>query len=271
MITWRRIRSVGGLLAGRAWPSAKHLLPYVVAGIVAAAILVAGWSTSTQSATTVYLSVRLPVAGHATPKKAPHPFGVLDGWAKVGTLPISAAPGGRASQTLSNPNNLGAPLALLVNAVRGSWAQVYLPQRPNESLGWTPAADLTMEWNPERIVVSLSKRHLELLRDSHMVFQTTVAVGSPESPTPTGFFYVTEVLKLTDPGDVYGPYALGLSGFSNTYYSFDGGPGQIAIHGTNEPWVIGQYASHGCVRLDNSDITTLATQVDVGTPVNIDP
>jgi lipoprotein-anchoring transpeptidase ErfK/SrfK len=160
---------------------------------------------------------------------------------------------------------------VLVNAVRGTWAQVYLPERPNESLGWTPAGDLSMQWNPDRIVVSLSKRHLELLRDGRVVFQAPAAVGSPESPTPTGFFYVTEVLKLTDPGDVYGPYALGLSGFSNTYYSFDGGPGQIAIHGTNEPWVIGQYASHGCVRLDNPDITTLSTQVEAGTPVDITP
>jgi hypothetical protein len=196
---------------------------------------------------------------------------VLVGWARVSSLPISAAAGGRPSQSLPNPNNLGAPLAVLVNELHGKWAQVYLPERPNESLGWTPASDLSMQWNPERIVVSLSKRHLELLRDGRVVFQATAAVGNPESPTPTGFFYVTEVLKLTDPGDVYGPYALGLSGFSNTYYSFDGGPGQIAIHGTNEPSVIGQYASHGCVRLDNPDITTLSTQVEAGTPVDITP
>jgi lipoprotein-anchoring transpeptidase ErfK/SrfK len=263
---------VGGLLAGRAWPSAKHVLPLAFAALLAATLLVAGWSTRTQSAATVYLSVR-PPAPHVTKNqpKPGHPFGVLVGWARVSSLPISAAAGGRPSQSLPNPNNLGAPLAVLVNELHGKWAQVYLPERPNESLGWTPASDLSMQWNPERIVVSLSKRHLELLRDGRVVFQATAAVGNPESPTPTGFFYVTEVLKLTDPGDVYGPYALGLSGFSNTYYSFDGGPGQIAIHGTNEPSVIGQYASHGCVRLDNPDITTLSTQVEAGTPVDITP
>jgi hypothetical protein len=272
MIAWPSIPSVGGLLAGRAWPSAKHIVFYVASGVVVAALLVAGWSTSTQSATTVYLSVRPPV-GHAAKRvsRPTHAFEVLDGWAKVASLPISEAPGGPASRSLPNPNNLGAPLAVLVNAVRGRWAQVYLPERPNESLGWTPVGDLSLEWNPYRIEVSLSHRHLELLRYGRVVFQSSAAVGSPESPTPTGFFFVTEVLKLTDPDDVYGPYALGLSGFSNTYYSFDGGPGQIAIHGTNEPQVIGQYASHGCVRLDNSDITILATQVEAGTPVNIDP
>ncbi len=247
------------------------MLSYAASGVVVAALLVGAWSTTTQSATTVYLSVRAPV-GHAT-KLAPRPthaFEVLDGWARIGSLPISEAPGGPASQNIANPNNLGAPLVVLVNAVRGRWAQVYLPERPNESLGWTPVGDLTLEWNPDRIEVSLSHRHLELLQFGRVVFQSGAAVGSPDSPTPTGFFYITEVLKLTDPGNVYGPYALGLSGFSNTYYSFDGGPGQIAIHGTNQPWVIGQYASHGCVRLDNPDITALATQVEAGTPVNID-
>lgn len=270
-MAWRRIPLVGRLFVGRSWPPAKRVAPYAAAGLLVAALLVAGWSTRTQSATAVNLSVRLPVEHASTPKKPSHPFGVLDAWAKVSSIPISARPGDTPSQSLTNPNNLGAPLALLVNEVRDNWVQVYLPERPNESLGWTPASDLTMQWNPDRIIVSLGSRHLELLRYSHVVFEATVAVGDPESPTPTGFFYVTEVLKLTDPGDVYGPYALGLSGFSNTYYSFDGGPGQIAIHGTNEPWVIGQYASHGCVRLDNPDITTLATQVEAGTPVDITP
>ena len=75
---------------------------------------------------------------------------------------------------------------------------------------------------------------------------------------------------MADPADsAYGPYVLGLSGFSNTYATFDGGPGQIAIHGTDEPWEVGQYASHGCVRLTNAEITALFPLVQAGTPVDI--
>ncbi len=251
----------------------------MVAGLLVAALLIGVWTSKTQSASSIKPSVRPPpghvAVKHDPAKKPPKPFGVLVGWAKLHSLPIFARPGGdparKPAQSLPNPNNLGAPLVMLVNKVEDNWVQVYLPERPNESLGWTLASDLTMAWNPDRILVSLGQRHLELLRDGRVVFQATVAVGSPDSPTPTGFFYVTEVLKLTDPGDAYGPYALGLSGFSNTFYSFDGGPGQIAIHGTNQPWVVGQYASHGCVRLDNPDITAVATQVDAGTPVDITP
>jgi lipoprotein-anchoring transpeptidase ErfK/SrfK len=188
----------------------------------------------------------------------------------VPSLPIYATPRALSpAQALANPNQLGAPLTLLVTAVQGGWLQVYLPERPNESTGWISHTDVTLATDAEHIVVNLSARQVTLYRDGGQVFQASVAVGSPDSPTPTGHFFVTEVLQLTDPGDAYGPYALGLSGFSNTYYSFDGGPGQIAIHGTNQPQVIGGYASHGCVRLTNPEITALATQVPGGTPVDI--
>jgi len=36
------------------------------------------------------------------------------------------------------------------------------------------------------------------------------------------------------------------------------------IHGTSEPWTIGQAVSSGCIRLTNEDITDLYTRVRVG-------
>jgi lipoprotein-anchoring transpeptidase ErfK/SrfK len=198
------------------------------------------------------------------------PGWVLVATATVPSIPIYTTPRAEGpSQTLANPNPLGAPLTFLVNDEQGGWLQVYLPERPNESMGWVTRSNVSVATDDEHIVVSLSARLIALYRGQTRVFLASVAVGAPDAPTPTGHFYVTEVLQLTDPGDAYGPYALGLSGFSNTYYSFEGGPGQIAIHGTNQPWVIGGYASHGCVRLTNPEITTLATQVPAGTPVDI--
>jgi len=200
----------------------------------------------------------------------PPPGSVFVATATVPSLPIYGTPRALgASQSLANPNPLGAPLTFLVNVVQGGWLQVYLPERPNEALGWVTRSNVSLATDNEHIVVSLSARQVTLYRAGAQVFHASVAVGAPDAPTPTGHFYVTEVLQLTDPGDAYGPYALGLSGFSNTYYSFDGGPGQIAIHGTNQPWVIGGYASHGCVRLTNPEITALATQVPAGTPVDV--
>lgn len=191
---------------------------------------------------------------------------------RVPHLAIYPAPGAASpTSSLANPNPLGAPLVLLVASERGTWVQVYLPVRPNETTGWVPQRLVALKVDPFHIKVELGARRLLLQQDGATVLTAPVAVGAPGSPTPTGHFFVTEVLKLTDPGDAYGPFALGLSGFSNTYYSFDGGPGQIAIHGTDQPWVIGGYASHGCVRLDNSTMARLAAKVPAGTPVDIVP
>ncbi len=190
----------------------------------------------------------------------------------VASLPVYASPGAASpTQYLPQHNNLGAPLVMLAVASEGIWIETYLPERPNEATGWVPAGDVTLSLDPYAIVVSLGERLLTLYKAGAAVFSTPVAPGEPSSPTPQGYFYVAEVIRVTDSGSPYGPYALGTSAFSNTYYSFDGGPGQIAIHGTNEPWLIGGYASHGCVRLPNAAITTVATQVPAGTPVDIGP
>ena len=54
----------------------------------------------------------------------------------------------------------------------------------------------------------------------------------------------------------YGPYALGLSAHSPVYTSFAGGDGQVGLHGTNQPSVLGTDVSHGCIRVANDVITT---------------
>ena len=43
--------------------------------------------------------------------------------------------------------------------------------------------------------------------------------------------------------------------------------GEYAIHGTNKPESIGKFASYGCIRMHNEDITDLFARVDVGTQV----
>jgi lipoprotein-anchoring transpeptidase ErfK/SrfK len=45
------------------------------------------------------------------------------------------------------------------------------------------------------------------------------------------------------------------------------GGGEYAIHGTNQPGLIGGFVSHGCIRMLNVDITDLYGRVGVGTTV----
>ncbi|HEY8763132.1 MAG TPA: L,D-transpeptidase, partial [Solirubrobacteraceae bacterium] len=64
--------------------------------------------------------------------------------------------------------------------------------------------------------------------------------------------------------------ALALSARSNVLQEFDGGPGQIAIHGRDSlGGTIGQAESHGCIRLVTAHITWLAVRIPIGTRVQI--
>jgi lipoprotein-anchoring transpeptidase ErfK/SrfK len=150
------------------------------------------------------------------------------------------------------------------------WYEVALPTRPNGSTGWVPASSVTVARTPFRIFVELGGRTLRVEQDGVGVFTTEVAIGTDENPTPINGTYVTELIENTEPDGAYGPYAFGLAMHSDTLTEFNGGPGQVGIHGTNQPDLIGQAVSHGCVRLSNGDVQELVDlQLPLGVPVFI--
>ncbi|HZT65690.1 MAG TPA: L,D-transpeptidase [Acidimicrobiales bacterium] len=178
-------------------------------------------------------------------------------------------PGSPPAATFTNPNNLGAPLVFRVTLVMGSWLQVMLPQRPNGSTGWIPASAVKLYNDDYNVVVHLASHTLLLFKNGQQIEAHPVITGSAAAPTVPGDFYITELLKAPNNTGPYGPYAFGLSDFSNTYSEFEGGPGQIAIHGTNQPNLIGQSVSHGCVRVTDDVDAHLAEILPVGSPVLI--
>jgi lipoprotein-anchoring transpeptidase ErfK/SrfK len=185
-------------------------------------------------------------------------------------VPVFGRPGGRKRVELSTYDALGSRRVLLVVARRGPrWLEVRLPLRPNGVTGWVRTRSVELRRNRWRAVVSLSKRRLTLLHDGTVVRRYTVGVGAGATPTPTGLYAVTDRILTGDPSGAYGPVAFGLSGFSDVIHRFNGGPGQIAIHGTNESWTIGQAASLGCVHVSDSTIMSLYPDLQLGTPVLI--
>ena len=99
--------------------------------------------------------------------------------------------------------------------------------------------------------------------------QFPAVVGKASTPTPKGRFFVEEALSLSSaaPG---APYALATSARSNVLQEFDGGPGQIALHGrAHLSGALGTAASHGCVRLGTAAIVWLARRIGAGTPLII--
>jgi lipoprotein-anchoring transpeptidase ErfK/SrfK len=191
-------------------------------------------------------------------------------WVAVGMRPTTAfaAPARRPLAHFGLKNVNGARTVFSVLDCRPGWIRVELPIRPNGAVGWVRAGDVAFARVHSRIVVHLAARQLRLYRDGRLRITATVAIGAPATPTPTGSFYVNQELIPSDPNGPYGPVAVGISAFSNVLQGWaQGGP--IAIHGTNEPWSIGQAASHGCIRLPNQVLRRVFAQTPVGTPVII--
>jgi lipoprotein-anchoring transpeptidase ErfK/SrfK len=94
-------------------------------------------------------------------------------------------------------------------------------------------------------------------------------IGKPSTPTPRGAFFIEEGLALSS-YETGGPFALATSARSNVFQEFEGGPGQIGIHGTNNlSGAPGSAASHGCVRLRTQAITWLARRIGAGVPLTV--
>ncbi len=170
---------------------------------------------------------------------------------------------------LHNPDRIGTPRVLLVHSTNRDWVRVYLPLRPNGSTGWVHDRAVRLLRNPYRIVIRLSAHRLYLWRGDRVVLQATTVVGKPDTPTPVGMYFIVDLLRPPDPNGAYGPYTYDLSAHSDVLKTFDGGDGHVAIHGTNAPWLLGQSASHGCIRVSNAVIRKLERVLPLGTPVLI--
>jgi lipoprotein-anchoring transpeptidase ErfK/SrfK len=181
--------------------------------------------------------------------------------------------GGRSLFELPARLPWGTPTPFLVrqaHRVDGQlWYQVLLPRRPNESSGWVRADQVRTAPRSYSAKVDLSARRLTLYRDANAVRTFPVAIGQPDTPTPTGRFFVTVKLRPPQISPVYGVWALGLSAYSEVFDQFGTGDGQIALHGTNNGSELGRAVSHGCVRLSNPSISTLARLLPPGSPVDI--
>jgi lipoprotein-anchoring transpeptidase ErfK/SrfK len=196
-------------------------------------------------------------------------------FAAVARRPLAArrTPNGEALAHFQTVNANGHAMVFRIRGVVRDgcgmlWYYASLPMRPNGVAGFVPARDVRIHKLHTRIIVELSKRELVLYRDGEPVLRSAVAIGAPDTPTPTGRYYVNQRLVASDPGGPWGPGALGISAFSDVLQEWiQGGP--IGIHGTNDPSSIGRAASHGCIRLPNGVLVRVFNAADAGTPVII--
>ncbi len=150
-----------------------------------------------------------------------------------------------------------------------SWVRVRLPGRPNGHAGWIRTAHTKRTSTPWRLALDLSERRVTAYYAGRAKRRFSAVIGAASTPTPTGRYFIEEGLDLSD-HYTGGPFALATSARSNVLQEFEGGPGQIALHGTQGlSGAPGTAASHGCIRLDTSAITWLAHRIGGGVPLTI--
>jgi len=134
---------------------------------------------------------------------------------------------------------------------------------------------------PGTIVVDIDQRFLYLVQDGGQAIRYGVGVGRQGfswrgtayvgrkgvwpawSPTSTMVSLKPELPRYRDAGldNPLGARAL--------YLYQDGHDTLFRIHGTNEPWSIGEQVSSGCVRMLNEDVVDLYNRVPSGTTVYV--
>ena len=120
----------------------------------------------------------------------------------------------------------------------------------------------------KRIVISIPDRKLVLFEGETVLKTYDVAVGKPSTPSPRGEF--TIINHVQNP-TWYGPGVVVPPGKNNplgTRWMGLSAKG-YGIHGTNEPSSIGKAASHGCIRMRQSDLEELFELVNVSVTVEL--
>ena len=257
----------GGVLGFNLAPRRPLLQSVQVVNPPAGAASVAGsWPTS---------STTPPNPGHATS------FEVAD--AIVPLVQLYSSPGVPMPDdqadvpkvneaVMHNPTWEGLSVLFLVKGHKGpDWLDVEVSARPNGLRAWIKASDVTIRTVPNWIHIEIGAKKAELMHGDTVLYSAPVVTGRDAAPTPTGVYFVDGIVHLSDPTGPYGIAQMSVSAFSGTYATFGAGVGQIAMHGTNAPGLVGQAVSHGCVRLTNDDISVFLMQAPTGTPVQIDP
>jgi lipoprotein-anchoring transpeptidase ErfK/SrfK len=187
------------------------------------------------------------------------------------SVAVHTAPDGPVLKSLSNPLYTLPLLFLVKSAGPGDWLQVRLPVRPNGGTGYVKTSDVKLSSVNIQVLVEQRFRRLSVWDGGRLVFETPVAVGKGATPTPNGTFYMQGVARMPNPGGAYGPFILVLSSHSEVLQTFAGGDGLVGMHGTNQPNLIGQAVSNGCIRMPNASINRLADLVPGGAPVTVVP
>jgi lipoprotein-anchoring transpeptidase ErfK/SrfK len=213
---------------------------------------------------------------HASASRPPARF-LAAGDLVVNRVVVRAAPSKRARRVTvlhQFRKDFRLQIVLAVRQAKGPrghlWVKLSLPGRPNGGRGWVPKPAVELHRVRRRIVIHRGARQLQVRRisDGKVLLRAPIAIGKPGAQTPLGRDYYVSA-RFIPRNAFFGTYAFETSAYSRLS-EWPGG-GVVGIHGTDEPGLIGQAVSHGCIRMFNRDANRLRRLAPLGTPIDILP
>ncbi len=124
-----------------------------------------------------------------------------------------------------------------------------------------------------QVVVNLSDRRVYVSRYDEVIASYPIAIGKKGWETPIGNFKIMHkelhpiwrhpITGAVFEGGTNSPLGDRWIGF------WSDGRNEIGFHGTPNVDLVGAAVSHGCLRMRNSDVRMLYSQVGIGTPVSV--
>ena len=151
--------------------------------------------------------------------------------------------------------------------------EVILPIAPNNTSGWIQKSSATLGETETLLIIDISERKAALFIGEDLILEAPVAIGAAQTPTPAVEAIIDTIWNRSTSEtflpSLYGQLLFGLNKHSEALEDFDGKRPALAIHGTDEPELIGSAVSNGCIRMHNRDIALFAEHVTLGTRVSI--
>jgi lipoprotein-anchoring transpeptidase ErfK/SrfK len=130
------------------------------------------------------------------------------------------------------------------------------------------------------ILIDRRATNLDVMEGERLLASIPIAPGSHAHPTPPGRWRVLGIASMPVFRWDQGVLQRGVR--TKNFYLLPAGPRNpvgvawialnkpgIGIHGTNNPYSVGTYASHGCMRTANWDIARLCRMVTAGVSIEI--
>jgi lipoprotein-anchoring transpeptidase ErfK/SrfK len=181
--------------------------------------------------------------------------------------PLATAPGNIVAPTVP-------PLPPVV-APGASQPPAALPPGLSQPSAVLPPVQVTPKADVLRLLLKRGERRVYVYKNDKVVAKYPVAVGKKGWETPIGKFNVLNMeenptFKSFKTGRIIPPGPDNPLGVRWIGIWTDGAT-QLGFHGTNEPELIGQAVSHGCIRMLNRDVVKLYSVVKEGVTVEIVP